>query len=166
MNIGTLFLILIFGACSMLDTHGQAVAEPVSDGLPRSEDFDDIVRQYPYRAPAARRAKIVSGFTWIAPCMLRKDIATLMGHPDDSQIDFGPKGPGEKWIGSSWTYYLEKQSAMINEHDAKVEINFDTENRVVWATSYGFDGAREVGNVQGKCRFTIRTPGIKIGVRS
>jgi len=150
----------------MLDAHGQAVVEPKSDGMPRSEDFDRMVRQYPYRAPAARRAKIVSGFKSIAQCMLGKDIAALMGNPDFSQIDFGPKGPGEKWIGSSWTYYLEKQSDLTNERDAKVEIGFDTENRVVWATSHGFDGAREVGNVQGKCRITIRAPEIKIGVRS
>ena len=83
--------------------------------------------------------------------MSKSEIHALLGAPDFSQLDFGPKGPNEKWLGSSWMYYLSKRGPGVNLNDPRVEIFFDTNDRAQWIVPGGIKGAQEIGSVNERC---------------
>ena len=129
----------------------ESFAQPTADGMPTYEVFQKTIGQYPYHAKTERKAKIISGIAALKVCMDKKQIQSLIGAPDYSRVSYGPKGPGEKWLGTSWKYYLTKQSSLVNSNDSAVEVFFDTNNRAHWIVPRHIDGASEIGAVSGKC---------------
>jgi hypothetical protein len=137
-------------AFCLLVSH-ESFAQPVADGMPSYEEFEKKISLYPYRAEAERAAKIKSGIAALKVCMGKEQVQSKIGVPDYSRASYGPKGPSEKWLGSSWTYYLAKQSSLVNTNDSTVEVFFDTKNRAHWIVPHHIDGAHEIGAVSVKC---------------
>jgi len=129
----------------------ESFAKPVADGMPTYEEFERNIGDYPYRAKSERVAKIISGIPALTECMDKNQIQSLIGTPDYSSSSYGPKGPGEKWLGTSWMYYLTKQSSLVNTNDSTVEVFFDTKNRAHWIVPHHVDGGHEIGAVSAKC---------------
>ena len=77
--------------------------------------------------------------------MTKREVEATLGKPDFSRSMFGPKGPGEKWLGFSWTYYLAKTGSTTNSKDPGIEVFFDTSDRAHWIVPTGIEGAREIG---------------------
>jgi len=100
-----------------------AVAQqPIPDGTPSYVQFADSIREFPYYASPERILKIKRGLAQIERCMSKSQIQSLLGTPDFGQVSYGPKGPGERWLGSSWTYYLSMRSTSVNENDSTVQV--------------------------------------------
>ena len=129
-------------------------AQPRSDGMSSYEQFEQTIQSYPYKASAERTAKVKAGLTLVRWCMAKSGIQTLLGAPDFSGLDFGPKGPRERWLGSHWTYYLSKQWRGVNENDSSVTVYFDTKGFSHWVVPHHIDGAMEIGGVGVRCDFS------------
>ena len=129
----------------------ESIAQPVADGMPSYEEFEKKISQYPYRAKVERVSKIKSGIAALKVCMDKEQVQAQIGVPDYSRASYGPKGPSEKWLGSSWTYYLTKQSSLVNTNDSTVVVFFDTKNRAHWIVPHHVDGGHEIGAVSVKC---------------
>ena len=137
-------------AFCLLVSH-ESFAQPVADGMPTYEEFEKTIAQYPHHAKSERKTKIISGIAALKVCMDKIQVQSLIGAPDYSSTSYGPKGPGEKWLGTSWMYYLTKQSSLVNTNDSTVEVFFDTKNRAHWIVPHHVDGGHEVGAVSVKC---------------
>lgn len=121
--------------------------------------FVSGIRSYPYTAPAERRARIAEGAKLLHWCMTKDEVSRLLGAPDYSEINYGPKGPGERWLGSSWMFYISMQSDKVNLKDPRVEILFDTTDRAHWLAPTGIEGANEIGAPDAVCTKTKLTWG-------
>jgi len=129
----------------------RALVQPVPDGMPTYAQFEQTIQGYPYHASGERAAKVRSGLAAMKRCIEKSKVQALLGVPDFSQLAFGPKGPGDKWLGSSWVYYLSKQSRLTNENDSSVTVYFDTNGLCHWVAPRHIDGAKEIGSVSEKC---------------
>ena len=125
--------------------------KPQSDGMPTYQDFENKIQQYPYSASPERVRQIVGGIFKVTGCMTKAQIEVLLGQPDYSQLDYGPKGPGEKWLGSHWMYYISKRNSGTNLYDPSVEVFFDTSGRAHWIIPSHINGAQEIGTAGEKC---------------
>ena len=125
--------------------------KPVSDNMPSYEEFAANVNAYPYVASSERVAKITAGIPHLEKCMDKTSIEELLGKPDYSRLSYGPKGPREKWLGSSWTYYMFKESDSTNNNDPSVQVFFDTSGKAHWIVLQNINGAHEIGSVQDQC---------------
>ncbi len=148
MRIASLLCVTILVAPS---TQAQAPLGPASDGRPTFADFEKRVGGYPYKASPERTAAIKKGLPLLKKCMTKTEVDSLLGAPDFSQSNFGPKGPGEKWLGFGWTYYLAKRAETTNLNDPRVEIFFDTSDRAHWIVPSHIDGSHEIGAPNEKC---------------
>lgn len=117
----------------------------IPDGMQTYKDFERNISQYPYVASQERSTKIVAGLKKVSLCMKKEQILKLLGPPDYSQINYGSKGPEEKWQGSSWMYYLSKQSHLVNLNDPRVEVFFDTNDCANWIVPSHIEDGRELG---------------------
>jgi len=124
---------------------------PVPDGMPTYQQFENKVRLYPYQASPERAQKIRAGSGQLQNCMNKQQVSALLGLPDFSQLSYGPKGPREKWLGSTWVYYLAKQNSSTNLNDPNIEIFFDTTDRAQWIVPSHIKGARELGSPKHQC---------------
>jgi hypothetical protein len=129
----------------------EGFAQPVADGMQTYEEFERKITQYPYHAKPKRMAKIISGIVKLRICMDKQQIQSLLGSPDYSRTLYGPKGPGEKWLGTSWMYFLTQESDLVNTNDSTVEVFFDTKNRAHWIVPQQIKEAREIGSFNAKC---------------
>ena len=100
-------------------------------------------------ASPERRARVYAGYEKLEPGMSKDQVAALIGEPDYSEAGYGPKGPGERWLGSSWTYWLGKQDDGVNLYDPMVEVFFGTDGRADRITS-SIRGLREKRMPSGK----------------
>ena len=114
--------------------------------MPSAQESERGISRYPYNAPFERVAKIKAGLKTLALCMTKMQTKGLMGAPD-----FSEKGPGEKWRGSNWVYYVSKHSERMNLNDSTVEVFFDTADRVQWIAPSRVEGAKELGSPEKKC---------------
>jgi hypothetical protein len=143
-------LLAIIFVCSMpwdLWFFVRPALTPQPDGKNTYEEFAAAIKSYPYEASQARKDRIVKSFPRLAAGMSKDQIAALIGDPDYSQLDYGPKGPGEKWLGSSWTYWLHKRDDGVNMNDPCLEIFFGTDGRANWIVPTSIDGLKEKGGV-------------------
>ena len=124
-------------------------AEP--DGAPTVEQFQRAVHKFPYVAPPQRAAMILAGLARVKHCANKAAVRSLFGEPDFGRAPRDAKGPGDKWIGSSWVYYLSKMGAGTNRSDSRVEVFFDTANRAIWIVPSRVEGAREIGAFGDRC---------------
>lgn len=115
------------------------------DSYPSYQAFVSGIKSYPYIASAERRARINEGAKLLRRCMTKDEVSGLLGAPDHSEIDFGPKGPNERWLGSNWVFYISMQSDMVSLKDPRIEIFFDTTDRAHWLVPTGIEGASEIG---------------------
>jgi hypothetical protein len=126
-------------------------AQSTKVAIPTYDEFESKIHLYPYHAKPERSGKIISGLASLKVCMNKMQIHPLLGKPDYTRINYGPKGPGEKLLGSSWMYYLSKKSDLVNINDSTVEVFFDTNDRAYWVIPHHIDGALEIGGVREKC---------------
>ena len=120
---------------------------PKPDGKKTCEEFAATIKSYPYEATQARKDKIVQNYPKLEIGMSKDQVATLIGDPDFSGLNYGPKGPGEKWLGSSWAYCLRLRENGSNAFDPRVEIFFGTDGRANWIVPSNIDGLTEKGGV-------------------
>ena len=116
---------------------------PKPDGKKTSEEFRATIKSYPYKAPQPRKDRIIKNYPKVAIGMSKDQIAGLIGEPDCSGLIYGPKGPGEKWKGSCWTYCLRLRENGSNAFDPFVEIFFGTDDRAGWIVPSNIDGLTE-----------------------
>ena len=142
---------MIVNGLALLATSCQyqesSVPDPraIPDGMPTAEEFEKGIQKYPYSAPPERTASVVTGLTKVERYMSKQQILDLLGRPDYSSINYGPKGPGEKWLGSSWTYWLSKRDSGVNVYDPCVEVFFNTNGLADWIAPSNIAGAHEIG---------------------
>jgi hypothetical protein len=147
-------LLLFISSVFILLSMSIAVCElnkPLSDGMPTYEEFEARVKAFPYEATPERVAQIMAGIPKLKKCMNKKTIKELLGVPDYSRLSYGPKGPGEKWRGSSWTYYLSTRSNLVNIDDPCIQIFFNTFNQAHWIAPSNIKNAKEIGSPKDKC---------------
>ena len=141
---------------ALLTTSCQHDASPVPDaralpdGMPTPEEFEKGIQKYPYSSSPERTATIVAGLKKAERYMSKQQILGLLGRPDYSSIDYGPKGPGDKWLGSSWTYWLSKRDSGANVYDPCVEVFFNTNGLADWIVPSNINGAHEIGGPRQK----------------
>lgn len=133
------------------ERHSQDQKTVPHDSYPDAKTFEESIKRYPYVASTARVARITKGTKELQRCMTKQEISALLGPPDASQTDYGPKGPNAWWLGSNWVFYVSKRSDMVNLEDPRVEIFFDTKDRATWIVPTGIVGAREIGFVNVGC---------------
>ena len=118
------------------------------DGQKSYQEFRATITSFPYSIPAERKEHVLKNFPSLRLGMTKKEVSALIGDPDYSEIDFGPKGPGEHWLGSHWDYALfirEKDTA--NEKDPNIHIFFGTNGLLSWAApSRGLPELSEIGS--------------------
>jgi hypothetical protein len=141
---------MLFAASACADI-AYANTQPVPDGMPSTAEFLKSAAPYPYLAPPQRAARITSGAQRLAPCMTKSMVEGVLGRPDYSRLNYGPKGPGEKWLGSSWAYYLAKRDSGANEYDPRVDIFFDRNDRAHWIVIVGIPGAKSIAAPNDRC---------------
>jgi hypothetical protein len=119
---------------------------PNPDGKKTCEEFTAAIKSYPYEASQARKDRIVKNYPKLEVGMSKDQVAGWIGDPDYSRLDYGPKGPNEKWLGSSWYFYLHKTDDGANLGDPCVEIFFGTDDRATWIVPSNIDGLKEKGS--------------------
>ncbi|MEO8674247.1 MAG: hypothetical protein ABI569_01635 [Casimicrobiaceae bacterium] len=107
--------------------------------------------RFPYIAPPERAATIRAGLAHLKRCANKAAVRSLLGEPDFGRATRAAKGPGDKWIGSSWVYYLSKKDSGANRSDSRVEIFFDTGERAIWIAPSHVEGVREIGAFGDRC---------------
>jgi hypothetical protein len=119
-----------------------------ADGRKTVEEFDAAIKSYPYEAPPPRKSRIVENYPKLAVGMSKDQVAGLIGEPDYSELDYGPKGPHEKWLGSHWMYWLRKRDSGVNMLDPCLEIFFGTDGRAHWIVPSNIAGLTEKGGAR------------------
>lgn len=119
---------------------------PVSDGQKSYEEFRATIKSFPYSTSPERRDRVVNNYQRLRVGMTKPQVAALIGNPDFSDQAYGPKGPGEHWLGSRWKYELFKRDDNVNENDPNVEVFFGTDGLVNWVVPSGISGLSEVGS--------------------
>jgi hypothetical protein len=122
----------------------------VPDGMPTSEEFEKGIQKYPYSASPERSAIVVSGLKKAERYMTKQQVLNLLGRPEYSSIIYGPKGLGERWLGSSWTYWLSKRDSGVNMYDPCVVVFFNTNGLADWIVPSNIAGAHEIGGPREK----------------
>jgi hypothetical protein len=122
------------------------LTQHVSDGQKSYEEFQATIKSFPYSTSPERRDLVVKNYPGLRVGMTKQQVAALIGNPDYSQQNYGPKGPGEHWLGSSWNYVLFKREDSSNENDPTVEVFFGTDYLLFWAAPSGISGLSEVGS--------------------
>ena len=136
--------VLLVGVGCLVYT--QLGPTPKPDGKKTDQEFEAAIKTYPYDAPQARRDRIVKNGPRLEVGMSKEQVAELIGDPDYSRLMYGPKGPGARWLGSSWMYYLHKRDSNINVYNPCVQIFFGTDDRATWIVPSNIDGLTEKGS--------------------
>jgi len=140
----------LFGLLYLLSLCGTAMAAqdntPVPDGEHSYQEFRATISSFPYSAPSERKRRILTRYPRLRIGMTKHQVAELLGKPDYSQLTFGPKGPGEHWNGSFWTYHLYMRDDNGNEFDPALYVGFGTDGLVDWAAPSGIGSLSKLGH--------------------
>src|SRR5208282_1238143 len=95
-RIGPVVMLLRFGCSSPWDWSLFRAPTPLTetpkpDGKKTSEEFRAAIKSYPYEAPQARKDMIVNNYAKLEIGMSKNQVAELIGDPDYSRLDYGPK---------------------------------------------------------------------------
>jgi outer membrane protein assembly factor BamE (lipoprotein component of BamABCDE complex) len=120
--------------------------KPKPDGKRSYEEFGSTIKEFPYEASKEKRQKIIGNFNSLEIGMSKNEVAESIGEPDYSDLDYGPKGPAMKWLGSHWTYYLYKRETGANDFDPRVTIFFGKNDRAKWIVPRNVEGLSEKGS--------------------
>jgi hypothetical protein len=101
---------------------------------------------FPYKASNERKERILKNYSVLKVGFSQGQAESLVGKPDFSQASAG-KGPGQGYIGSSWTYYFLKPDPNITnlKKDIGIHIFFDTSGNIKWVVPTNVDGLSEIG---------------------
>ena len=67
---------------------------------------------FPFRSRSERKEKIFNNYSGLKLGLRKSEVEGLIGKPDFSQ-PMARKGPGQGYIGSSWSYYLENPDLIL-----------------------------------------------------
>ena len=112
------FPILVLSLGSFIGCSRPSLTQPPSPspGMPTYTDFMAANPGPAYSALEARRSTLIREVDRIQVGMTMKEVSTILGTPDYSRSNFGPKGPGEHFLGWSWMYYITKPDMrLVNE---------------------------------------------------
>jgi hypothetical protein len=114
------------------------------DDKPSYEAFA-ATHSFPYSASSERRERIARTYSRLRVGLSKAEVATILGDPDYSE-QMRSKGPRDEYLGTSWTYLLEKPNPRIaNEKlDKMVGVFFDPSGKVDWVVS-NIEGLVEIG---------------------
>lgn len=124
----------------------KPVIRHVSDGQKNYEEFRTTIKSFPDSTSAEHRNLVVKNYPSLRVGMTKSQVTELIGNPDYSEQNYGPKGPGEHWLGTYWAYVLFKRGDDVNENDPNVQVFFGTDGLVNWAVPSGISGLSEVGS--------------------
>lgn len=119
--------------------------KPDPDGKKSYEQFRATIKLFPYSTSSERQLRIVKNYPSLRVGMDKQQVAALIGDPDYSELDWGPKGAHPHWRGSDWAYWLSMRSDESNLSDPRVEIFFGLDGHLTWAVPQGI-GLPEIGN--------------------
>jgi hypothetical protein len=108
---------------------------------PTSADFLKGIRNYPFVADAARRAKIRAGVSQLTRCAPAERVRKLMGDPDFGYIAYKAGTNGRVPEMNIWHYILEKKTRSETERSPDVVIWFDKGLKL---KAVKVDGARDI----------------------
>jgi len=143
---GVVAFLLLFGLVLTCKDQSQPTKAPNVDGMKTIDEFYAEIKSYPFEAPQARRDKVINNYHNLEVGMPKEQVASILGEPDYSRLDYGPKGPGAKWLGSHWTYQLYKRSSSVNIYDPSILIFFGTDDRAKWIVPSAIEGLTEKGS--------------------
>ena len=112
---------------------------PKPDGKQTSKQFEARIKSYPYVAPNELEERIRRNYAKLEVGTSKDRVAELIGDPDCSELDYGPKGPNERWLGSNWKYYIRKRENSSNAYDPCLEVFLDTDDRLHWIVPSNID---------------------------
>lgn len=101
---------------------------------------------FPYQAPELRKNIIIKNYGALKEGQSKAQVMGQLGSPDFSNEMFG-KGPGQRYIGTSWSYVLEKPDPNLTniKRDIVIQIYFDHSGRLKWASPSNVVGLTEIG---------------------
>jgi hypothetical protein len=67
--------------------------KPVPDGQKSYKEFRATIKSFPYSAAPEPKKQIVENYPTLRVGMTKNQVAALIGTPDYSELDFGPKRP-------------------------------------------------------------------------
>ena len=104
---------------------------------PTSDAFLESVRAYPFTAGAARREKIRVGVPQLTRCMPSTEVRRLIGNPDFGYVGYKSGTDGRVPVKLIWSYVLEKKALAVTEPGSRVDVWFDTNEKIEGVTVYG-----------------------------
>jgi outer membrane protein assembly factor BamE (lipoprotein component of BamABCDE complex) len=133
--------ILCLAGCG---THQQPIPATVADDMPSYETFVSA-NSFPYVAPSERRTHLTQNYSQLSIGLTKSEVANILGKPDYSQPS-STKTATPGYIGSSWTYFLEKPDAHLTnlKKDKTIEVFFDISGKTHWIVS-NIEGLKEIG---------------------
>ena len=114
------------------------------DGQKSYEEFHATIKSFRYSAPAERKERLLKNYASLRVGMTKNEVSALIGDPDYSEIAFGPKGPGEHWLGSDWNYVLFKEEDVTTS--IGIFISFGTDGLLRWAAPSRLPQFSEIGS--------------------
>jgi hypothetical protein len=114
------------------------------DDKPSYEAFV-AANRFPYSAPSEKKDRITKNYNRLRVGLSKAEVATILGDPDCSD-QMRSKGPKDYYVGTSWTYFLEKPNPSSSnlKLDKTVEVFFDPTGKVDWVVS-NIEGLAEIG---------------------
>jgi hypothetical protein len=98
--------------------------------------FLNGITKFPYEASKDKQRKIINGYSKLSLELNKQTIKDIMGEPDAEFIGYKIiKGTPDKFIFSSWGYYLHRHDKFLaNEaYDKAIFLNFDINEKLYWA---------------------------------
>lgn len=138
-------------SCDEIKAFERAMAADMAadkDDKPSYETFV-ATHSFPYSAPSEKRERIVKCYGQLRVGLNRTEVAAILGEPDYS-VQGCSKGLLRKYLGTCWTYYLEKPNpnSCNLKQDKNVFVAFDPTGKVHWVVS-NIDGLKEIGKPGG-----------------
>ncbi len=140
---------------AVLDALKKAEINEVSDTYKNYNEFISSIQKFPYTANDVQKQKIIGHYDKLVTGMTKEQVASLLGVPDFSDLNFGPKGPDMHLLGSAWTYVLSKKSDGLNLNDQELFISYDKSNRLKWAVPRNLGSLQEIGSPQASSPYSL-----------
>ena len=114
-----------------LSAFGALAADAYSPPTP--DAFVAAIRNYPFVANPARRAKLRAGVPQLTRCMSPAEVRRLIGDPDFGYVAFKAGVPSKKL----WSYVLEKKTLAEVEASSRVVAWFGNDGKLQAITVHG-----------------------------
>jgi hypothetical protein len=98
---------------------------------------------YPYVASPERQRQIREGFPRVRPGASRAQVIEILGTPDEVRPLYEPQVISATRVGTTYWYYLKKESEGTSLKAPVVRVAFDLGEQVTKVDQWGFDGTKE-----------------------